>query len=61
MGEHIPGFQTRAQAVSAGQRALALSNGMPGKEGRHFRVVRLANGRWSFDDGPGPKKKDATP
>lgn len=56
MGEFIPGFQTRNHAKRAAERALARANGMPGKEGRHFHLVQLSNGRWSFSDGPEPKK-----
>ena len=51
----VPGFETVEQAIKAGEKFFAKTNGKKGVYGRDFHVTTNRHGRYHFDDGPAPK------
>lgn len=50
----IPGFATVQEALKAGEKFFAKTNGAKGRYQRDFHIVSNEHGRFHFADGPKP-------
>lgn len=55
MTEFIPGFETKEQAIKAGEKFFAKTNKKKGVFGKDFHLSTNSHGRFHFEDGPAPK------